>query len=237
MPTEPRDRVPAGPVHACRTPQRIALVQSLGHPWQLRYRHARPDRVACPEQRTEVHSVLRPQRRNYQVIPAGMRTSPALALDLPTGSDPRPAHHARRAGSDLIDTVLSGAPRPSPGSLSTAVYRGYRAGACSPPRSSGTGVVTAHRGSSPPANGSVRTEASALYGRPHERPAILCHVGGRSNRPRDPHACHPVLRDTGRAPVDGERTDSAPSLATSSVPRPHGHDSDQAPADSRRAHG
>jgi len=44
-----------------------------------------------------------------------MRTSPALALDLPAGSDPRPAHHARRTFSDLMDTVLSGAPRPSPG--------------------------------------------------------------------------------------------------------------------------
>jgi len=50
-----------------------------------RYRHARPDRVACPEQRTEIHSVLRPQRRNYQVITAGIRTSPALALNLLLG--------------------------------------------------------------------------------------------------------------------------------------------------------
>lgn len=32
MQTEPRDRVPAGPVHARRTPKRIALVQRL---WRL----------------------------------------------------------------------------------------------------------------------------------------------------------------------------------------------------------
>jgi hypothetical protein len=72
-----------------------------------RYRHTRPDRVAYPEQRTEIHSVLRPQRRNYQMIPAGMRTSPALALNLPTGSDPHPAHHARRACGAIRSRVES----------------------------------------------------------------------------------------------------------------------------------
>jgi len=50
-------------------------------------------------------------------VPAGVRTSPALALDLPARSDPRPAYHSRRTGSDLMGTVLSGAPRPSPGVL------------------------------------------------------------------------------------------------------------------------
>src|SRR6202034_1691626 len=81
MLTDPRDRVPAGPVHARRTPQSIAPIQGLWDPRQLRYRHARPDSVACPQQRTEIYPVLRPQRRNYQVVPAPGQTAPDPAGD------------------------------------------------------------------------------------------------------------------------------------------------------------
>src|ERR1700733_11488725 len=46
-----------------------------------------------------------------------MRTPPTPGLDCVARSDPRPAHHARRTGSDLMNMVLSGAPGPSPGVL------------------------------------------------------------------------------------------------------------------------
>ena len=118
LPLQPFERVPAGPVHAGGTPQGVALVQCLGYPRQLRHRQARPDCVTGPQQRAEVHTVLGPERSDYQVIPAGMRTPTALALYFPAGGDPCPAYHAGWAVSNRMSTVLSGAPRPSPEKLS-----------------------------------------------------------------------------------------------------------------------
>ena len=121
--SRPLAHVPAGPVHAGGTPQRVPPGQRLRHPRQAGHCQAGADRITRAQERTEVGPVHRPQRRGDQVIPAAMPAGSALPGDITRGPDPdpgaahRPGKHStmeRQNPALLIVMVLCGAPGPSP---------------------------------------------------------------------------------------------------------------------------
>ena len=101
---DPFELRPVKPVDVRPTRQRIAAAERRSIVLRIGNSHARTDRIACPEQRSEVGVVRNPKRSDDEVIPAAVLANASLAPQV-SRSGLRARSHA--TGGLLLSTLMT----------------------------------------------------------------------------------------------------------------------------------